>query len=262
MQLLKIEWLKIKNYRTFWILIGIFVSLYLIWNYGLNRFFVQMNSNSINFTSESYAFPYVWNTMAYVYSWFIFFLCMFVIISMANEYTFKTQRQHIIDGMHRLDFLHAKSLLILAISLGATLFYTLLCLVFGAICGGSGVFEQIHMVLYVFIYTLNYLAFSALLTLFVKRSGLSIIIFLAYLMLESGIGAFINMKFNTQIGNLLPLQSSDELLPLRSLDKIKSLVSQGNTSSEIPILVFAALSVCFIVLYYVLAKRKILQSDL
>ena len=27
MQLLKIEWLKIKNYRTFWILIGIFVSL-------------------------------------------------------------------------------------------------------------------------------------------------------------------------------------------------------------------------------------------
>ncbi len=262
MQLLKIEWLKIKNYRTFWILIGIFVSLYLIWNYGLNKFFIQLNSSSMNLTSESYSFPYVWNTMAYIYSWFIFFLCMFVIISIANEYTFKTQRQHIIDGMHRLDFLHAKVLLILAITGSATLFYAVLCLLFGFLTGGSGIFEQAHMAVYVFIFTLNYLSFAALITLFIKRSGLSIIIFLAYIMLESGIGAYINMKFDTQLGNFMPLQSSDELLPLRSLDKIKSLVNQGNTSSDIPLYIFLVMSLLFISLYYYLARRKMLNSDL
>nr|MBP6315261.1 ABC transporter permease [Chitinophagaceae bacterium] len=262
MQLLKIEWLKIKNYRTFWILIGIFVSLYLIWNYGLNKFFVQLNSSSMNFTSESYSFPYVWNTMAYVYSWFVFFLCMFLIISMANEYTFKTQRQQIIDGMHRLDFLHAKVLLILAVSVCASLFYAVICFCFGLLSGGSGMFEQIHMLLYVFIFTVNYLSFAALLTLFVKRSGLSIIIFLAYIMLEAGIGAYINMKFNTKIGNLMPLQSSDELLPLRSLDKIKSLVNQGSSASDIPVFVYVLASLAFIALYYYVARRKMLQSDL
>lgn len=221
-----------------------------------------MNSNSMNFTSESYSFPYVWNTMAYVYSWFVFFLCMFTIISISNEYTFKTQRQHIIDGMHRLDFLHAKVFLILAISLAATLFYTVLCLAFGFITGGTGIFEQIHMIAYVFIFTLNYLSFAALLTLFIKRSGLSIIIFLAYIMLEAGLGAFINMKFSTKIGNCMPLQCSDELLPLRSLDKLKNLVSQGSSASEIPMYVYLILSIGFILLYYFLAKRKMVQSDL
>lgn len=262
MQLLKIEWLKIKNYRTFWILISIFTGLYLIWNYGLNSLFVQINTNPVKLNSESYTFPYVWNTMAYVYSWFVFFLCVFIIINVANEYSFKTQRQHIIDGMHRLDFLHAKALLILAVSLGATLFYTILSLAFGTIMGGSGVFEQAHMILYVFIYTLNYLSFVALITLFIKRSGLSIIIFLAYLMLESGLGTYINYRLETNAGNFLPLQVSDELLPLRSLDKIKSLVSQGGSSQEIPAYIYFIVSIGFICLYYFLAKRKMQNSDL
>ncbi|MBK8144710.1 MAG: hypothetical protein IPK62_06740 [Bacteroidetes bacterium] len=150
----------------------------------------------------------------------------------------------------------------MAVSVCASLFYAVICFCFGLLSGGSGMFEQIHMLLYVFIFTVNYLSFAALLTLFVKRSGLSIIIFLAYIMLEAGIGAYINMKFNTKIGNLMPLQSSDELLPLRSLDKIKSLVNQGSSASDIPIFVYILASLAFIALYYYLARRKMLQSDL
>ena len=78
----------------------------------------------------------------------------------------------------------------------------------------------------------------------------------------TGIGAYINMKFNTKIGNLMPLQSSDELLPLRSLDKIKSLVNQGSSASDIPVFVYVLASLAFIALYYYVARRKMLQSDL
>jgi hypothetical protein len=262
MHLLKIEWLKNKNYRTFWILTGIFITLFLLWNIGLSKFVNQLNSGPVKISSESYGFPYVWNTMAYVYSWFAFFLCMFVIISMSNEYTFKTQRQHIIDGMHRLDFLHAKAYLILAISAAATIFYTVACLVFGLIMGGSGIFEQAHMIIYVFVFTLNYLSFVALLTLFVKRAGLSIILFLAYLMIEAGLSTYINFKSGTEAGGFFPLQTSDELLPLRSLSGLKAMVNPGAAGASMPSYYFLIGSILFIAGYYFIARRKMLHSDL
>ncbi len=262
MQLLKIEWLKIKNYTTFWVLNGIFVGLYLLWNLGLNQALVKLGSQPINVVNESFRFPGVWGTMGYVYGWFIFFLCMFIIISIANEVTFRTQRQHIIDGFHRLDFLHAKSLLILAMSIATTIMYTLFCLGFGLANGGSGVFDEAHYILYVFIYTLNYLSFAALLTLFIKRTGLSIILFLAYLLLESGISTYVNFRFATKIGNLLPLQASDELLPSKSLAAMKSMVDQASHASAIPEYIFLLVSLVFIALYYFIARRKMLNSDL
>lgn len=262
MHLLKIEWLKIRNYKTFWILIGIFASLYLLINYILGNIVKSANQGPIKLLDESYSFPFVWNTMAYNYSWLILFLCMFMIISLSNEYTYKTQRQHIIDGMHRVEFIHAKALLIIAISIASTLFYTILCLIFGALVGGSGMFEQAHLILYVFIYTVNYLSFAALIALFIKRTGLSIIIFLAYLMLEAGIGSYINLKLNSYFGNFLPLQVSDELLPSRSIEKLKGMANNMTMSNNAPMISFLIASIIYITLYYFVAKRKMQNSDL
>lgn len=262
MQLLKIEWIKIKRYRTFWILTGIFVVLYLLNNIGVSNVVKEMNNQPVKISRESYAFPYVWNTMGYIYGWFVFFLSFFVIISITNEYSFKTQRQHIIDGMHRIDFLHAKALLILAISLASTLFYTILCMIFGFLFGGTGVFEQAMVIAYVFIYTVNYLSFAALLALFLKKTGLTIILFFTYILIEIGISTYINLKFSTQVGNLLPLQCSDELLPLRSMSFLKSMARQATSSTEISPYLYFGISIAFIFLYYFIARRKMLNSDL
>ena len=37
MRLLKIEWLKLKKYRTFYILSGLFITIYTVLNIAVNR---------------------------------------------------------------------------------------------------------------------------------------------------------------------------------------------------------------------------------
>lgn len=254
-KLLHIEWLKVRKYKTFWLLNGLFALLFLSWSYGVKQQFISTS----NLLASSMTFPAVWGNLAYIYSWFAIFLCVYIIISISNEYTYKTNRQHVIDGMDRLEFLHAKGLLILCFSLAATLLYMVTALLFGFLSGDTNAVDQSEKTLYVFLFTLNYLSFSAVLAFMVKRSGLSIILLLAYFLVESILSGLINWKFDTFAGNLLPLQCSDELLPLQSLKTLQKLA--GKSKPEAPAWSLVSFTVGYIGLYYFLMRRKLLRSD-
>ncbi len=260
MNLLKIEWLKLRRYSTFWILSSLFAGLFLLWNYGVNKSFISMGGGAGNLLSSTYSFPQIWGNMGYLYSWFVVFLCVFIIISISNEFAYRTNRQHIIDGMERLDFLHAKALLVLSVTISATAFFILTGFVFGFVNGGGNPFDNFGKVAYVFLYTLNYLSFSAFLTFFIKRSGLSIMLLLAYFLVESIMSGLINWKFNTYVGNLMPLQCSDELLPLNALKAINNLT--GNARPDAPVYLLVACSIVYVGLYYIVLRRKIQTADL
>ena len=256
--LMKIEWMKLKSYPTFWILIGLFVSLFLLANYGQYKSFVSLGSGPMNLVSSSYSFPQVWDNVGFTYSWFVIFLSVFVIISVSNEFTFRTGRQHVIDGLERLDYLHAKMILILIISIMSTVFFALVSLLFGLIGGGGNPLPHAERILYVLIFTINYLSFVALLAFLMKRSGLAIILFLAYLIFEFFVMKFINWKFSTFVGTLLPLQSSDELLPMPILNTL----SNATGGIATPIMYSVAMSFFYISSYYLILRSKFLKSDM
>ena len=258
--LLQIEWMKIRRYKTFWLLVGLFMFLFLAWNYGAQRSTLSFGGGPANVLSASFGFPMVWDTLGYTLSWFVIFLCVFVIISVSNEFTFRTQRQHIIDGMHRLDFLHAKVLLILSFSIGVTLFYLCTSLWFGLYQGGDNPFEHATKAISVFTYTLNYLSFSALLAFIFRRAGISLTMLFAYFLVEAILSGTINAKFNTAYGNLLPLQCSDELLPLPLLQNLGK--SLGGVSPALSNAVYGITSWVYIGLYYLLLRRKMQNTDL
>src|SRR5687768_15834523 len=101
--LLKIEWLKLKNYRTFWIL-GV---LYLISIFGINyivyriqeAIFEEKRSKGVAqmiVGDPPYSFPTVWQMTSYVSSFLLFLPGLLLIIFITNEYSFKTHRQNII----------------------------------------------------------------------------------------------------------------------------------------------------------------------
>lgn len=260
MELLKTEWLKIRKYTTFWVLTSLFAGLYLLWNYGVNKSMVSLSAGPMNMMSTTYSFPSVWSNMGFIYGWFVYFLAIFVIISISNEFSFRTHRQHIIDGLHRLDFLHSKSILILGLSIASTLFYIISSLIFGFINGGSSPLDGAEKILYVFVYTLNYLSFSALIAFFIRRSGLSIVILFAYLFLEFIMTKIINWQFDSNFGNLLPLQSSDELLPLNAMKSFEAIMPGQH--ADINPMIYLVASCIYIILYYIIARRKLVTADL
>ena len=58
--LLYIEWLKVRKYRTFWVLAGLFATLLVLWNYMVSNGFVMLGVSNINVLNTSYSFPAVW----------------------------------------------------------------------------------------------------------------------------------------------------------------------------------------------------------
>src|SRR5690349_21236215 len=104
LHLLKIEWLKIKNYRAFWVfsifyLVSIFLINYIAWSVYQRAISEQPLSEAI--LGQPYAFPTVWRTVGWMSSWLLYFPGMIVIMLMVNEFNFKTHRQNIIDGLSR-----------------------------------------------------------------------------------------------------------------------------------------------------------------
>lgn len=265
MQLLKIEWLKLKKYRTFYILSGLFLGIFTVLNVAVNRGAFSLKTpgkdgQSINLISSNYSFPKVYDNIAYYFGWCLIFICVFVIINITNDYRYKTQRQHIIDGQSRLDYLNSKAVLVLATTIGLTILYVLMSIIFGVVNGGSNIFNGIGSTLHVFLYALNYLAFSALIALLIKRSGLAIMILLAFLFFEEIIIALLKNFANLNIGRFSPLDCSDALL-VKPLDGMAKMVVD-NISSHTDNNIMMIMSMVWVAVYYFIARWRMQNADL
>ncbi len=258
--LLAIEWLKIKKYRTFRILAGLFLVLLPLWNWGVYNSFISVGAGSVNFLSTAYSFPAVWENLGFWGGLFVYFLCILMIILVSNEYSFRTHRQNVIDGWSRLDFFHGKVALALAGSALATLYVMLLGLIAGLLVGGvSGMESGWEKLFFFFVYALNYIGFAALIAFWIRRSGLSIGLFLLYsFILENMIKGIVNWKSPYPVGNFMPLQAADELLPFPIVKFVGGMLFNGPVFSAWAYLLVSCL---WIAVYYFLGRRLIQKRD-
>jgi len=260
-QLLKIEWFKIKGFVTFWILTGLFAVLLPLFNYQFSSGMMQMGGGAI---PVSYGFPGVWSNFGFWASWFVFFIAFVVIILVTNEYRYRTNRQNIIDGWTRMQAFHAKCLLIITLAIVTTLYVGIWCIIFGAAYSNTGFTfftQDIDKLFYFFILCLNYYGFAMMLSFLFRRSGLAIGIFMLYAFIFENIAkAYLNWQIKGSLpGNLLPLQTSDELLPFPLMRQAESLAYRGATPPGNS--TYVIVSVVYIVLYYIIARYRLLKSD-
>jgi len=267
--LLKIEWLKLKNYRTFWILI----SLYLLSIYGLN-FIVFRIQEKIYEARQSkgmaealignrpYSFPTAWQMSAYVSGFLLFLPGLLMIIFITNEYSYKTHRQNIIDGWSRNQFISVKIVLAVLVAFLSTIMVILTAIFFGMQLNSPFSFEKIEYIGYYFIQALNYCFASILIAVVVRRGGLAIGFYFLYaVVLENVLNLLLNRLLDTRyfdrIGRFLPLQSSDELIPVPIFQNIqRQLVAPPNY----PVLLTAA--GIYLMVFLFLINRRFLRSDL
>jgi len=259
-KLIAIEWLKLRRYRTFWVLAGLFLLLLPLWNYEISNGLIKIGGGgkgAINFLSTAYAFPGVWGNIGFWASYFIWFIAILVIIITTNEYTYRTNRQNVIDGWSRMQFFHGKVVMVVLLSLVATLYFFILGAVFGYINAGSfhGVLSSMDQVLSFFVLCIDYLGFALLIALWIKRSGLAIGLFLLYAMImEKIIQELLNHYTSKPYGNFLPLQAGDELFPFPLTQMARAfLPSDGMSMSS-----YMIAAICWCVVYY-FAGRLLLQ---
>jgi ABC-2 type transport system permease protein len=219
LHLLKIEWLKIKNYRAFWVfsllyLASIFLINYIGWNIQQQAF--EKAPQAQQLLGNPYAFPKVWQTVGWMSSWLLYLPGMLMIMLMTNEFNFKTHRQNVIDGLSRNQFITVKMMLVLLMAVIITLVNFVTGLSFGLITSSTFSTDGMQFLAYVFLQSVAYIFFALMLAVLFRRSGLAIIVFILFgLIFEWLITA--TLTFQLQLAPysyFLPLQTSDVLIPL------------------------------------------------
>ncbi len=224
LHLLRVDLKKLFDYRTFWIIVGLyFFTLcmgaasgmeFLKWLARMIEGFGQ----KINITRiPLYHFPDIWQNLAWSGGLLKMGLAIMTVISITNEFTYRTVRQNIIDGLSREQFLLSKVMTNLVL---AALSMTMVFLI-AAVCGliyspqlefpygltGISFFPAYFLEVFAF------LSFALMLGIFIQRSGLTIILLLNSYLIE----LIIKENIDDQVPQLIqffPLESIMNLVPM------------------------------------------------
>lgn len=228
---LKLEWLKIRNYRTFWILLVMYVIALLVICFGGMFLLEYMKSKGVEFEGIDptilpiYDFPDIWQNTTYLGSFLKVLLAFIVIISVNNDQIYNTLRQNIIDGVSKKEYLLSKLLFIAAL---ATISTTVLVIsgfingsIYSHVWGVEYIFDEWEFVAAYWYDILVYCTFAFLLSLIIKKSGFVIIALSLYTLMFEPIGALIleNAPWFKDgiwphLTPFLPIHSLNDLIPV------------------------------------------------
>ena len=175
---LKLEWLKVRNYRVFWILTGMYLLAVIIIASGGVFFLEWLKSKGADFDGIDptilpiYDFPDIWQNTTYLASFIKVLLAFIVIISINNDITYNTMRQNIIDGISKREFIMSKLLQILALAFISTAFLFIAGFINGSIYshiwGMEYIFDEMEFLFAYFYDIVVYCTLAFLLSLIIK----------------------------------------------------------------------------------------------
>jgi len=258
LELLKIEYKKIIPFTTFWVIFGLFFIFTPIVFYGAGQ--IKIDGFPIDFATM-YNFPNVWNNITYIASWFNLLIGMLLVILVCNEFSFKTFRQHVIDGQNKADFIVSKVLLMTSFALLITLYLFIIGSLFGFV-SGSNTSMFLNDISYLFIYfiqSIGYMSVGLIIAVLIRSSALSIITFLCSILIESIIRAFVPFPADQYfpmkiISNLTPFPTPEGFM----VNEMKNAVMQDPISLNTTVIVAIVYIILFWgISFFILTKKDI-----
>ncbi|MDX5346245.1 MAG: ABC transporter permease [Hymenobacteraceae bacterium] len=254
MKLLRIELLKLIPYRIFWIIIGIFAALMFFIVYAGSKFVV----NGQQVGPQLYDFPDIWAKLAYIASYFNLLLGILIIILVSDEYSFRTMRQQVIDGLSRAELVQQKFYVVLLIGFASAVFVMLLGLGFGFVFSKNtatdAVTAQLPALGYYLVQALGYLSLAMLFSFLIRKSGLAIIAYLVYTKIVEPI---IHYRLSDEVDQYFPMKVLSSLTPMPGKEVVEMLTgpSQALPPSEavLPAVIYIGM---FFLLSYLLVKFR------
>jgi ABC-2 type transport system permease protein len=219
-QLLTTELRKLLPYRTFWIILLLYGALLVLFMYSSSA--VEINGQK--FGPDFYRFPGIWMRLTYIASYFNLLLGILMVTLITDEYSFRTFRQQVIDGLFRNDLVTGKFLVVALIGTVCTVFVALTGLFFGitntpAVSPALILREAMHLVYYL-VQALGYMSLAVLLSFLIKKNGLAILVFLLYsVVLEP----LLQWRLDDAIDQYFPVKVFSSLTPTPAQEVLDSL---------------------------------------
>lgn len=254
MNLLRTEFRKIFPYRTFWVILAIYVLLLALLVYVSRS--VMVSGQSVG--PSMYQFPGLWVRFTYIAYFFNLLLGILIIVLVTDEYSFRTLRQQVIDGLSRAELVLSKFYVILALAVFSTVFLLVLGLFFGLLysndTGIGAMLGQIDHLSYFFVQAVGYMALAMFFAFLVRKSGLAIIAFLAWSKIVEPI---IHYQLDDSIDKYMPMKVFGSLTPMPGQEMLDQLTAPTELLSPawatLPALVYIGL---LLLLSYLLLRFR------
>ncbi len=211
-KLLRIEIIKFWGSPILRALIIIHLVLFLL--VVLLAAFAPINIQGIS-TEKFSQFPHVWQTFAWIASWFNMLLGILAIVMVANEHQYRTYRKQLIDGLSRTELLYSKLITISIIAVYTTLLVFATGLVIGFLKTSSFNFSDfvsgLSILPILFLQSLSYMTLGMLIAFIFKNTAISIVGFVLYFFpIEPIVRAFIPAP----VDKFLPFKIISNLTPM------------------------------------------------
>lgn len=166
-------------------------------------------------------FPIVWHITTFFASQFKFFFAIVVVSMIGNEYSNKTIKQNLIDGLSKKEFILSKFYTIVFFSAVATLIIFLICLCIGlyysSIDQFNLIFRETEFLLAYFLKLVGFFSLCLFLGMLVKRSAfalgsLFILYILEWIVFWGAYKVFDNAESAFKVKQFLPLESMYKLI--------------------------------------------------
>ncbi len=214
------EYTKIWSYMAFRVIILLHFILFFLVVLVTSRLDITIPGFS---TDYLYQFPNIWEFFPWVASWFNLLLAILIILMTGNEYTFRTFRQHVIDGLSRFDLLTGKVFLIIAIAVYSMLMVLLFSLLFGFVFTSdmtAGLFvKKTYILLVYFVQAVAYMSTGFLLAILFRNTALAIVLFILYRLI---IEPVFRLFFPPEARLYFPMKVISNLTPMPEFLSISS----------------------------------------
>ncbi|WP_158973708.1 ABC transporter permease [Cellulophaga sp. L1A9] len=273
-RLLQIEFIKLWNNRASKVLI--IAYFFLITTIALTAA-IKFDFGPFKFHLAEqgiFNFPYIWHFNTFVTAFFKLFLAIVIVSMMANEYSNKTIKQNLIDGLSKKEFILSKFLTVLTFSLISTLFVFIVSLALGLAYSDfteiSIIFSDLEFILAYFIKLVGFFSFCLFLGVLIKRSAFALGFLILWQIIELFIRGIIRWqlfdgKTTDIIMGFFPLQAMSNLIkePFSRFKVVQSAAAELGQKLELnyhvhwyELLIVVCWTAIFIYLSYALLKKR------
>lgn len=236
-RLLNIEYIKLYNNRASRVLI---ISYFVLLTFIALVAAIKFDIGPIEFHLADqgiFNFPYIWHFNTFITAIFKLFLAIVIVSMMANEYSNKTLKQNLIDGLSKKEFIASKFLTVLSFAGLSTIFVFVLSMILGLIYSDytevSIIFRDMEFLIAFFIKLTGFFAFCLFLGILVKRSAFALGFLILWVILEQIVFGLLGWKVVSwdmadKIKGFFPLESMSRLIdePFTRLGAVQAVANQ------------------------------------
>lgn len=232
-RLLHIEWIKLWNNR--WSKLLLFGYLFLLTSIALIAA-IRFDIGPVKFHLADqgiFNFPYIWHFNTFIAAWMKLFLAIIIVSMTANEYSYKTIKQNLIDGLSHADFLKTKVYMVLALALASTLLIALMSGILGGVFSDyttpSLVFQDISFLAAYFVKLVAFFSFCLFAGVLVKRSAFALGFIVIWQIFEGILTGLLYWKAFKNDTAIVAAETAEQITSFFPLVSMYSLIKQPFT---------------------------------